>query len=178
LNSDQVGQDFTAVLLGDVSGSWSASAAEATAASTAEPAVIRVASGPVDGSDEVTVTVSIEPNGAEAYGIGLGLAYDAAAATALSVEKGALTEAWSMADNLTESGEVQVATAGSSAIVAEGELLTLRFRLTDPEGATPLDPMWADVNEGAVPVEVIGGEIGGGCQIYLPLVVSSVGGAP
>jgi len=174
LSSDLTGQDFTAILLGDVSGNWSAPSSQGLTTLADELAVIQVQGGMPDASGAVTATVLIEPGGAQVYGVDLALAYRPDAATALTVELDSLAEGWMMAANLNQPGEITVSLAGALPITEAGSLLTLRFQLADSMQGTSLQLTQGEVNEGAVPVQLVGGQLGSS-QLYLPLIVRNVG---
>ncbi len=175
LSSDLTGQDFTAILLGDVSGNWSASSSQRLATLADKQAVIQVQGGMPDASGAVTATVLMEPGGAQVYGVDLALVYHPDAATALTVALNSLAEGWMMAANLNQPGEIAVSLAGALPITEAGSLLTLRFQLADSAQGTSLQLTQGEINEGSVPVQLVGGQLGSS-QLYLPLVLSSVEG--
>ena len=80
-----------------------------------------------------------------------------------------------MAANLNQPGEITVSLAGALPITEAGSLLTLRFQLADSAQGTSLQLIQGEVNEGAVPVQLVDGQLGSS-QLYLPLVLSSVEG--
>jgi hypothetical protein len=170
LSSDQSGQDFTAVLLGDVSGNWPAAGDRGLMAAGDGPVMIRVQGGTPSASGTATATVSLEPQGAQVYGLDLRLTYDPDTATAEDIELIALAEGWMMAANLDQPGEVAVSLAGALPITGAGPLLALRFQLADPMRATAIELTEGEINEGAVAVQLIGGELGG-ARVYLPMVL-------
>jgi len=174
LSSDQTGQDFTAVLLGDVSGNWSPVGGQGLMALADGPVVIRVQGGMPDSTGMVTATVLLDPDAAQVYSLDLALGYDPDAATALAVGLGSVAEGWMMAANLDQLGEVLVSLAGALPITEAGPLLTLRFHLSDPTQGTTLQPTHGEINEGAVPVQLIGGHLGA-YRLYLPLILRSAG---
>jgi hypothetical protein len=173
LSSDQTGQDFTGVLLGDVSGNWSAGGGQSLAAAAAGPVVVRVQGGHPDASGVVTATVTLEPQGASAYGLDLNLAYDPAVATPLAVGLGPVAEGWMLSANLEQPGQVLMALAGAEPLVNDGELLTMTFQMAAPSGgSTALTWTRGEVNEGTVPITLVDGRLGR-WEVYLPLVLRS-----
>jgi subtilisin family serine protease len=170
LSADQSGQDFTAILLGDVSGNWSAVGSAQRKPVTAKTSVlIRVQGGTVTSSGEVTTTLWLDPAGAQVYSLDLTLSYDAAQATALSATLDSALDEWLLSSNLTQPGQIRLALAGASPIPQAGIIVNLHFRVSDPRRITMLQPTRGDVNEGIIPVQLVGGPINGN-TLYLPMI--------
>jgi len=170
VNGAVTGQDFTAILLGDVSGNWAAGNNQVT--QTAGPAIVEVRASVPDPQGVVTATVWVDPDGIELYGLDLSLSFNPTAATVLAVELGPQGEDLVLLSNTNQPGEVRIGLAGALPVASSGTLLILRFQLTNSNQGTPLTPMWGQMNEGAVPVELRGAQLGrDNWTIYLPLTL-------
>jgi hypothetical protein len=156
LSADQTGQDFTAVLLGDVSGNWSAGGA-VIAGVSAPPVTVRVQNA----GD--TATVWLDP-AAAVYSLELLLTYPAGAAAVLAVEPGPAARGLVLTTNLTAAGQIRIALAGAQPVTQVGALLTIRL-LPITAARPSVTPAWGEVNEGATPVRLVGGRM-----YYLPAV--------
>ena len=178
LGGDQSGQDFTAVLLGDVSGNWSVTGAADTgtrASSTADGVTATISLPAAVGrpGQEVTVSLTLDLPEGEAFGVGLTIAFDPAVISPTHVSVGSLAQGWSVAANLTHAGEVQVGMAGAAPVTAGGELLYLVFEVVGPSGSeTDLVLTHGQINEGAIPVQLSSGRVGIHV-VHLPLVLGS-----
>ena len=173
------GQDFTATLLGDVSGNWSQVgfstedslssgpslrgrgsallAGRLWAANTASLALPHLYAEP---GERITVTLEIALDQAEVYGADIAVSHDptvvsAAAASAGDVAQGFLTES-----NLNPPGQVWVAMAGAQPITDGSHLLALVFNVVGELGDTsPLQLTTVELNEGGVTTLAQGGSI-------------------
>jgi len=157
LSSDQSGQDFTAVLLGDTSGNWSAMGGSGggwgpeVAAMQSTTATLSLPEVSVLPSEQVTVPLTLNLPEGEVYGADIALSYDTAVVSATTVVKGALATGWSMATNLTTPGVVRVAMAGATPITTSGELLLIVFNAVGSAGSdTDLTLTRGDLNEGGI----------------------------
>jgi hypothetical protein len=171
LNSNQAGQDFTAVLLGDISGSWSAPPALAAAATpTVGPAVtLTVLTKPADPAGQTAVELAVDAGAVPLYSLDLALAYacqpgPCTPAAVTAVQPGPLADGLAHAANLEEAGLVRIALAGAQPITGRGVLLTILLQDAQPGSLTR-----SDANEGRVPVQVVYRP--GGFQQFLPLIV-------
>jgi PKD repeat protein len=171
LDSDQVAQDFAAILLGDVSGNWPVTGAQQFTASSESPVIIRVQGGIPNASGIATATVLVEPGGTPIYSLDLLLSYDPDLATPLTASSAHLAEDWMVSTNLAQAGLARLALAGAAPLPANGELLTITFQMAGPPGGrTELRWAGGDINEGQVPVELVDGWLGG-WQVHLPLAM-------
>ena len=159
LSSDQTGKDFTAVLLGDVSGNWSAGVGQALAqlASTASLTLPNLYAEP---GERITVTLDISLDQAEVYGADIAVSYDQAVALADSVSAGDAAEGFMTASNLDPPGQVRVAMAGAQPITDDGHLLALVFDVVGELGdASLLQITVAELNESGVTVQRQNGSV-------------------
>ena len=177
LNSDQTGQDFTAVLLGDVSGNWSAGGltSQRTGSYPADSVALEVIGGRVSPSGLVMTTLWVDTHETPMYSLDLTLAYAPSFAELLSVQPGALAEGFAVVANLDRPGEARVAMAGASPISGKGELLALTFRIAQPTaGDGKLLLTGAEVNEGDTPARVAHGSLAWWRHL-LPMVLGGAG---
>jgi len=163
LGSSQSGQDFTAILLGDVSGNWwpsSGSPAPPSGGGT---------KGPKDQRSEVTLalrSLTSRSNGTQVwllakvqdsaiYSLDLVLT-NTLSHGLVGLSSGTFAETMAMSSNTNSSGEIRVALAGAVPLQGVGVVLIL----TLPEGDTNgLSLVSASVNEGAVPVVIVPGSV-------------------
>jgi subtilisin family serine protease len=135
LVTSQAGQDFTALLLGDVSGNWSTAGAP-------KPPLARLGrrladppnsvlistdsvSNPLTGATEVAVRLS---SGAPVvYGLDLRLDYEASAAQAEEVAPGAGTAEATVVVNTTRVGQIHAGVASAAPLPAEAIILELKL---------------------------------------------------
>jgi hypothetical protein len=181
LSSSQTGQDFTAVLLGDVSGNWPAGGdqAQAQAANSAPLALPNLYAEP---GERITVALEISPDQAEVYGADIVVSYDSMVVSADSVSAGDVAQDFLIESNLNQPELVRVAMAGAQPITDEGHLLDLVFNVVGELGDTsPLRIATAELNEGSVTAQPQDGSVSvvsfpdydfnRDCQVDLPDVM-------
>ena len=157
LSSHQTGQDFTATLLGDVSGSWSAGAGQAQAANTAALALPNLYAEP---GERITVTLEIVLDQAEVYGVDIVVSYDSTVVSTASASAGDAAPDFVAESNLNQPGLVRVAMAGAQPITDNGHLLSLEFDVVGELGDTsPLQITTIELNEGGVTAQPQDGSI-------------------
>lgn len=171
LNADLTGQDFTAILLGDVSGNWSIAGSQGLNTLAQGPVTLTVFGGPISPSGLTTATIWLDAPNVPVYSLDLTLAYSSTRASAVSVQPGSLASAFMSSANLNQPGRVLLALAGALPISGRGELVILTFQMTTQSSeGTELIWIRGDVNEGNVPAHLINGRLGG-WRVYLPLVL-------
>ena len=185
LSSNLSGQDFTAVLLGDVSGNWSAMGALGVwkpeiASVQNTTATLSLPQATVLPGGQVTIPLTLTLSQGEVYGADIALSYDTAVVSATAIAKGALATGWSMASNLTTPGVVRVAMAGATPITTSGELLLLVFNAVGSAGSgTDLTLTRGDLNEGGIPTDVQHGYLSIATPVQAAFTASpTVGAAP
>ena len=150
LSSDQTGQDFTAVLLGDVSGNWSAELGQALPQATGT-ASLTLPDLYAEPGERITVTLDMALDQAEVYGADIVVSYDPTVVSAASVSADDAAQDFMTASNLNPPGQVQVAMASAQPITDDGRLLTLVLDVMGKLGDTsPLQITAAELNEGGV----------------------------
>lgn len=113
-------------------------------------------SGVVGGAElRVPITIDLESSAA-LLGADLVLSYDAARLTALRVETGAQTAGWSMAYNVSTSGQVRFSMAHSGQLVTDGELAVMVFSPL-ASGSAAIGWVSASLNEGDIAATLVGG---------------------
>jgi subtilisin family serine protease len=170
LSTDITGQDFSGVLLGDVSGNWVPGGGQRATAPSNEPVVVRSESSVPNANGVTTVTVLLDANPASVYSLDLAWRYDPDSAAALSADLSSDDGGWLMASNLVQPGQVSLALARAIAVPGSGSILHLRFHLSDPHQGTRLEAVGGQVNEGAIPAQLIGCQLGS-YRRYLPLIL-------
>ncbi len=161
LNSDLTGQDFTAILLGDVSGNW---AAGAQMASTVTPVHLQI----IPGSTPGVAVIHLDPAQTPVYGLELRLHYDASSLQDLAITPGPLAQGLAISSNLGQAGEARIALAGATPLTQAGDLLTLHWQPAPAANALP-HITWAQVNEGRAAVDIPAPPAGS--SLFLPLLV-------
>jgi subtilisin family serine protease len=159
LNSDQSGQDFTAVLIGDVSGNWTppVGAGAPTGGRVSKggddppnSVVIGMDNGPLNGTvGERNARVLLKATEASVYGIDLVLSYAPTNRTVAEVRRGGLAGEMALAANTNQAGVVRTSLAGAAPLSGSGSLLVVSFAGNEPV-TWHLDQ--ARINEGQVSV--------------------------
>ena len=162
---DVTGQDYTALLLGDVSGNWG-DGAEAGALTALPVAELELVVGVPDEQGKVTATLMLVSTEVPVYSLLLDFEYGGA--VPLSAAAGDLTEGWLLAYNGGEPGRLTLAMAGAHPAGTPGVLARLRFDPAVPGTGPSIAPVSADIDEGAVTVLWHGQPQQ--WRLYLPLV--------
>jgi hypothetical protein len=125
LSSDMNDQDFTAILLGDPSGSWSSDNFNAFIPhSEATGGILRLEASEPDQEGIVSVQVMLDQIDSPVYSLDLHLSYDADLATILDIEKTDPTTDWLMMANMLEPGILRIGMASSEPLegtISSGE---------------------------------------------------------
>jgi len=173
LSSNQINQDFTAILLGDPSGSWSLTSAVRTQADLLETsAIVHIEAGMPDKNDVVTATIWLDPASAEVYSLDITLSYDFTQVSVTGTDINSALGGWAYASNLSQPGQIRLAIAGASAVKQPTAILTLIFDLSHATQPTLLQFTQGRLNEGSVLADWLGTTLGTHTfNIYLPLVV-------
>ena len=180
LGADQAAQDFTAILLGDVSGNWTDPAPGGGGAATTSPAGTSAdadaAGAPTGGGSSATLylprvvmtpgvsrtlPVTLKVDGADVYSVDLVLRYDPTVVSVSAVSLGAAAGGAMIASNLETPGTVRVAVANATPLGAGGELLTVNLSAVGSLGTSTtltVDTLQAD--EGAVTAATQAGSVG------------------
>jgi PKD repeat protein len=163
---DATGQDYVALLLGDVSGNWGA---DADPAALAEPPIaeLELSVGDVDPSGLITVTLLLASTEAPIYSLALDLHVEADAALA-DVVTGVPTQGWMLARKGTTPGMLRLVMAGSRPVEEPGVLARLTFQTATGESELSPVPLSAQIDEGAVAVQWLGPD--SEYILYLPVV--------
>jgi hypothetical protein len=181
LSSDQTGQDFTALLLGDVSGNWSTGGDlpqgihNPTGETDSMTATLSLAQVSVLPGETVSLPLSLDLPQGNVYGVDLIVAYDPAVVSVLDIQKGALADGWSLVSNNKTPGIIRIAMAGSGAISSGGELLSLDLEaIGDIDSDTVITMTVGELNEGGIPTMLENGlvQIVASQQVdlFLPLI--------
>ncbi|RXJ02245.1 hypothetical protein DS745_07605 [Anaerobacillus alkaliphilus] len=123
INSNLNSQNFTAVMLGDVSGSWGNS-------NQANLSSLFSLGQPITKEGNISIPVKFNIDETKLYGSNIVLKYDRQYFKAVSVEKTNNTSNYSFAFNVNKPGEIHVGLAGTEAISGEGEVFNIVFEPT------------------------------------------------
>lgn len=166
LNADLSSQDFTAILIGDVSGNWSPSGGGSAALTTwsalasSSQATLTLPHVEAALGSEVSVPLSLALAGERLFSADITVQYDASVVSPVSVTAGSAASDFSVVANLEAPGRITVAMATAIPLSTGGELLRFTFNTGSVPGApSALISTVADLNEGAVPAERINGSI-------------------
>ncbi len=164
INSNLTAQDFTGILIGDVSGNWTPASA----------AVQGDGDGPADNGENtlflpvvdvlaggiITVPLSLELGQGDVSSLDVRIGYDPDVVSVVSVEKGDLVSDWLLGSNISVPGQIRVGVAGTSALASGGELLKITFQATGDEGSvTDLTIQQGDLNENEIPAALQNGTL-------------------
>jgi hypothetical protein len=164
LNSDQSGQDFTAVLIGDVSGNWQAPGASGSPLPSAsegqQPVQLRLADAAVGSDTQVLLPLFIETGDADVFSLDMVLTYDPALLAIVNTDPGAAAAGSAMAVNAQQPGVIRIGLASAAPLAQDGELLEFVFDVLG-ELASPAEITISDarINEGTVEVDRVDGHI-------------------
>jgi hypothetical protein len=157
LTSDQVAQDFTAVLLGEVSGNWKPPAAlgmtlvPGPLAGPDDQAVASLDHGLPAADASHCVRVLLKSRSLPIRGLDLALDYAPTNLAIVELAGGNPAEAATMVANTNRPGVVSVALASATPLASDGPLLTLRFAGTEP---VTCQIKSIRINESGVPVRL------------------------
>ncbi len=162
LNADQTGQNFTAVLLGDVSGNWQPGGGGllgvGAAASPSATLTLGTAQGHV--GRQVALPVRVELDEAAVYSVDLTITYDPSLLSPDEVSRGDAAVSMMLAANIGTPGTIRAALAGADPISQTGTVLEVLFTITGPSAApTPVSFVTAELNEGAIMATLQNGAI-------------------
>jgi subtilisin family serine protease len=160
LNSHQTGQDFTAILLGDVSGNWSQPTLQggpsiqgvlAEKTKDIEPVLVGLKQATLAGADEARAWLLVSAPKPAVYSIDVKLAHDGGASGLKWLRTGPEAATFSMAVGTNQPGIVHVALAGP--VPLQGPARVLVMNLSQSMAGSPriLD---VRINEGSVPVRI------------------------
>ena len=151
LSSNLSGQDFTGVLLGDVSGNWVST--EAGMAAPAAPVVpttaidLRLAESAPASDHTLIANLAIAPKGQDVYSLDAVLAYDATKGTPRTPVLGSAASGWLVSSNTATSGEIRVSMASAHALSTDAALFGVVFDLLDAAHSVGLTVKSASINE-------------------------------
>jgi autotransporter-associated beta strand protein len=168
LNSDRTAQDFTGILIGDVSGNWGVVTGSGlgtgsgfTFSGQSAPSVLTLgtAIAPSTGG-KVRVPLTIERNSNPVAAADLVITYDAAqvSVTAADVTVGSAGSGMAVAVNAGTPGTLRIGMAGSQSVGSDGTLLTIDFTVrSGATSDTAVAISSASLNEGGTRVTTVDG---------------------
>lgn len=177
LSSNISGQNFTAVLLGDISGNWTDPGTRIDKTGNEElriaSAILTIPGSTISPGATVDVPITLDITEGNLYGADITLTYDPTHVTINGVNLGALAGGWSMATNLSEPGVVKIAIASATPITLDGQLLKLSITaLGEPGTQSALSLTRGELNESTIPSELVSGNISiVEYQVFLPLIL-------
>ena len=169
LHTDQTGQDFTGILLGDPSGNWGSGGSSPALMVQQTLAKLSIQGSQPDPNGYVTATIHLDPAGAQLYSLDLKLNFDPAQAQIVGVETGPLLEGWMMAKNVQHPGEIRVSLASAQPVSDKGIVLSLVFKMNGASSSPQINFDEGLLNEGNIPVELEGVQPDG-ISVFLPSI--------
>jgi len=175
LNGDYNNENFTAILIGDVSGNWG----NTVTASLQSMNDSSFTLGTVSMLPATNIYVPLKINAANeaVYSADLEIYYDENVAKPLSVNKSDLASNFNISANLDIPGVIKIAMAGAEPILGSGNLLNIKFEaLGNANTETDLVINKAQVNESTT-FSVINGKliVSSGQNQYLTVIDSNPG---
>jgi PKD repeat protein len=170
LGSDQSNQDFIGILLGDPTGNWIAEASFQKVSNKSASAILSIDATVPDTDGIVTATISLDPNLMDVYGIDLVLSYDPTHVSVANIAPGNATH-WLFAYNTDEPGIIRLGMANTQPLGASKQMAVIQFQLNDVNRMSIFEPVNGSINEGDVPIEMTGANLGVPFKIYLPLIL-------
>ena len=134
LASNQSGQNFDAILLGDPSGNWSAGGGAASLEGGSGDVTVNLPEVTVLPNQEVTLPITVEFTDAEFTSLDLQITYDPALISLTGIDKGAIAADWMLSTNTGEPGSLRVAMAGSEPLASSGEILQIHVKAIGDSG--------------------------------------------
>lgn len=180
LTGNITAQDFTAILLGDISGNWvdpGEGLHDVGDEITAASAVLTIPAVSVLPGGSIDVPINLDITDAELLGADIAFTYDPAHVSISNVRIGSLATGWSLVSNLTEPGVVRIATAGAVPITTDGELILFTVTAIGAPGTqSALILTQADLNEGSIQSYLISGSVqittpATNYKIFVPVIV-------
>ena len=145
LSADQPNQDFTAIMLGDVSGNALAAASPVQQTLAAEvPPYFTVQVSSPDRNGWVEARVIAHPQGRPFLSVAMTLHYDPARTAELALTPGDLTSPGAFRLNTAQNGRIRLALARTQPVTEPGELLILRYRQVNTAPAFTLSSIMFD----------------------------------
>jgi len=170
LTENLTNQDFTGILLGDPTGNWN-NLGMLGHAMQGDATILTIEASEPDVDGRITATIFLDPNGYELYGLDLSLSYDETHVQIESVSKGGLGDSWFMASNTTQPGILRISIADTQPLIDAGSIVEIVFNVLEPQRSSYFLPDSGSINEGLVPLEMTGVELGTTQhRIFIPLI--------
>ncbi len=138
LSAHQTGQNFVAILVGDVSGNWTPP--EGPGAPTDDgqtPAAVVLPAVSSGLGETQMVSLHVTPGTRPFKSADIVITYDPAVTTPVTAQKGPVLPAdWALVANLATPGTIRLAMAGTSAVTAPGTAVEIAFRAIGCSGTT------------------------------------------
>ncbi len=146
LNSNKAAEDFTGILIGDVSGNWGE--LEAAVQSISEQVEFTLGTVRTQPGGQVVVPLLFDAAQENLYGIDISISYDQNVAIPVSVIKSDLADELSLGINLNTQGVIKMALAGAQPLTGQGKLMDIVFDTVQSAGLkTDIKVDRVEVNE-------------------------------
>ncbi len=158
LNSDYTGQDFTAILIGDVSGSWGRQEL-ASALGTSSSVKLQLGTRRASAGEIFSLPLLVTTNGDGLYSADLVIKYDPTVITKVELVQSSEPDGFSIISNDTVSGQLVVAMASGTPLTGDAELIQLNLHTSSTSGQRSLlELVRADINENPA-LEILDGQV-------------------
>lgn len=160
LSSNLSDQNFTAILLGDVSGNWTPDAPEAFSDQISGSVALSLTEVVAAPGERITITLAASLDQAELLAADLAVAYDPAVLALVSVTPGAAASGFMAAINTSQAGRLALALAGATPMTTGGDLFILVFDVaSQASGESAIAFERAEINEGTVSAQTDDGSV-------------------
>ena len=156
LEDNQTEQDFTAILLGDVSGNWTAAQSGTTilaSSNLSDTVILALEAAQPDGNNQVAVTLKIISAPEGLSNLVFTLDYDSTKATFQQATLDPAAQGWLIVTN-SQPGKACIALAGAKTLNQPGDVLNMVFQLSDAEQSVILQPTNISLDEGQRSVQL------------------------
>jgi len=168
LSGNLSGQNFTGVLVGDVSGNWNTGGIGlAPQQQPQASASIYMKTSKVDSAGLMTATVGVSTSNVTIPSLDMELAYSAASVTLVSIQANPVLTQFMSSMNTTQPGIIHVAEASATGISGRHDFVTIVFRVIKP--GSQLIITRGDIAEGAVSTTLETGYLGNRFT-YMPVI--------
>ncbi|MBM4018544.1 MAG: hypothetical protein FJ288_09495, partial [Planctomycetes bacterium] len=162
LVADQTGQNFTAILIGDVSGNWThpGGGQGGVIPLNSPSAALLLPTVESHNAEQVVLPLSITFAGVEVYSADIIISYDVSALALESVAPGAVAAGCGYAFNTSQPGVIRAGFASSQPLAAGGTLMELTFDVVGTlQAPAPVSFVVAELNEGQIEASAHDGSV-------------------
>jgi hypothetical protein len=146
LTASQSGQDFTSVLMGDISGNWNVSQVVDASVSENGPHLL-IEIGPVEADNSVAITIGLAGASVDVYGVDLAFNFAVDDWSVVDVTHTQATADWMLAWSAESDRLLHIGLANAEPLTGVFQLAVLRLRSSKPVTVNDMQPTLFSVNE-------------------------------